>query len=470
MTLTERPSNFSSVHLPLVYEFANTKFPTNTTDTTRTATQANVNGYTELTLNGDIKATGNANALEYVSVVVNGTQGIYQIITWTSDTVIVIDLPYNAGNTIGNVVYYYSNYHQRFKIYAGIRSGHFINTPYSTKPYRLLAEIKAVPDSSGETKININEILKSDIEVLGTGTIYSQNDIDSFTEFYIEYAEAYDYSSDGKTLSTYVSTYNSDSTDSGATDYRIAVNSKLPFKNGYGGVMTQYIGTSQKFLTLFTNPVIFSGFTYEIWFLRQSTDTANLRARRYSGNTLLTTSTITVDDEDEGVYHVPITISGAEDRILLDLYNGSSAVSEEKEIKVNQDCYNQSLYLTWKNYLGGQDFWLFTAEKDYSIEIEETQTTEKNIFIDWASSYNGDTIRQQIKRVSRESVLVRSQNLTLDQVNAIKYIKTSPVVKIYGDRTVLVDSDSFTVYSETDKLYSISFKVTYTNDIPSQSL
>lgn len=466
MTLTQRPTGFNSVHLPVIYKFTSSKWPVNSTDTIRTATQSNDSGYTKLSLSGDIKATGSANELEYVKVEVNGVENIYQIFTWYSDTLITIDLEYDAGNSIGDVQYYYSNYHLRIKIYAGLRSGHYANSDIYNplKPYEELTEIKAVPDATGEVKININEILKSQIEIMSNDLTLSTlpNDINSFCEFYVEYAEAYDYSLDGYTLGTFVEAYTSDS-----ANYAKAVNSKLAFKNGNGGVMSAYYGAGQKFLTLFDTPVLFEGQYFEMWFLRQEADTANLRVRRYTNGVLTSTDTVTVDANDEGVYRVEIT-AGTEDALKVDIYNGSS-LSEVKDITVNHDCSNQDIYLTWKNYLGGMDYWLFTAEKDYTIDIEEVKTAEKNIFIDWPNSWN-DTIRYEIQRKSREGITIRTQNLTLDQVNGLKYIRTSPFVQIYNDRTVLVDQDSFTVYTDADKLYSLTFKIMYTNEISAQSL
>jgi hypothetical protein len=455
LTLDTRPSGYNCVHLPIVYEFSSTAFPTNSVDTSRTVSSfTNDNGYCKLALSGDIKASGSANELEFVKVVYSGGTEIFQIITWYSDTSITIDLEYNASLTFTSVQYYYSNYHARFKIYAGLRSGHTLN---AQKPYRLLTTIKAVPDSANDIVINIAEILKSDISVLSIDT--DGNDISQFTEFYIEYAEAYDYSVDGYTLTTYVSSYTSDS-----SNYAIATNSKLPFKNGNGGEMDLYVGTSRKYLTLFDEPVIFPGNDFYLFFMG---DPYNLSVTRYADGVSLGTSTITVTDEDEGVYSKLLNsvLQGNEDELSVVM----TGQSETKTIKINNTCYNDSIYLGWLNYLGGMDYWLFTAEKDFSIDIEEVKTTEKDIFIDWPTSYNGSKIKYDTKRTARESILVRSQNLTFDQLSAIKYIKTSPLV-MWNGKNVSVDGGSFLVYSETDKLYSISFTIQMTDTIPSQSL
>jgi len=159
-----------------------------------------------------------------------------------------------------------------------------------------------------------------------------------------------------------------------------------------------------------------------------------------------------------------------------DFVNGYQTLSEVKTIEVSSECSNQDLYLTWKNYLGGHDYWKFTAEKEYGVDVSDVKETTNNINTEWPKSYGefADTIKQDISRTSHNTILVRSQNLTLDQVQALKYIKTSPLVQIMTSktdrRTVQVDSGSFVSYSESDKLYGIQFTITYTDEIASQSL
>lgn len=136
----------------------------------------------------------------------------------------------------------------------------------------------------------------------------------------------------------------------------------------------------------------------------------------------------------------------------------------------------EELYISWLNYLGGFEYYLFKAHKEYDIEIEDAGTVDINMFPEWPASYgiNGDTIRKQTFRNSRNKIIVRSDFLTLDQLNALAYIKTSPCVQIVYSRTdrrtVLVDTDSFKKYDEGEKLYTLEFSISYTDPIPSQSV
>jgi len=134
------------------------------------------------------------------------------------------------------------------------------------------------------------------------------------------------------------------------------------------------------------------------------------------------------------------------------------------------------IYITWLNYLGGFEYFLFKAEKEYQVDIIESGVSKQNVLPDWPMSWGqtADTIDRQTYTKAKNKILVRSQHLTANQRDALKYIKTSPVVQIMYSRsdrrTVLVDKDSFRVYDESEDLYTMSFTITYTDDIPAQRL
>lgn len=130
--------------------------------------------------------------------------------------------------------------------------------------------------------------------------------------------------------------------------------------------------------------------------------------------------------------------------------------------------------ITFLNHLGGFEHFFFTAKKEYGVDVEETGETRENILPNWPNSFglNADTIDKQTFRKTRDYVIVRSQYLSLDQLNALKEVRTSPLVQIMTSRvdrrTVLVDTDSFKIRDEADKVYSVQFKIRFTNLNPSQ--
>lgn len=150
--------------------------------------------------------------------------------------------------------------------------------------------------------------------------------------------------------------------------------------------------------------------------------------------------------------------------------------TETKTLEVNHDCYKDFIYLTWKNALGGFDYWLFTGYKDHNVNVLETQEKTKNIYPGWDRSWNefADSITQETSRTSRKEFVIRSQYVTESQKDYISGIKTSHLVQQlsskYDRRTMIVDAESFTVKNDGDKTYSIEFSIRFTNDIATQSL
>lgn len=132
--------------------------------------------------------------------------------------------------------------------------------------------------------------------------------------------------------------------------------------------------------------------------------------------------------------------------------------------------------ITFLNHLGGFEYFFFTAKKEYQVMIEDARTTRQNILPNWGQSWGktADTIEKQTSRTARNVVIVRSQYLSLNQLEALTEIRTSPLVQLMYSRTdrrtVIVDADSFTKYDEKDKVFSVTFKITFTDNLPSQKV
>jgi len=175
--------------------------------------------------------------------------------------------------------------------------------------------------------------------------------------------------------------------------------------------------------------------------------------------------------EDEGLYR--IQTEKINDNAVKGDYTIISAsdcgISETKSVIYNSECSNQGVYLTWLNPTDGWDYWKFTAEKDYNLGIDDKVTIERNIFSNWDDTFiNGNTQLDVINTTAYNELDVYSQYLDLDQLEAISKIKYSTkVLLIDGDKqtTVIVDSDSITLYNDGDEqtLYTIRFKIRLPN-------
>lgn len=487
---------WNCVHLPIIYKLKSDVWPTNGVDSAKTITTfSNYNGYTYIVANGDIKVTGTASSLEQVILAGTSVNGVYKILQWFSDTNFVIDLAYSGSNVLssGTVQYYYYNYNARIRIYAGLPPAHYWA---AQKPSVLITEVRCIPDSTGVITLNIADYIKQKIEVIKNNSLLATlpNNIDAWCSFYITYAESYD-DSNMYTVAEYIGTYKDDSygadgTEAGGAFTGYAVNAKLPFKTMSSGFLSPYVSvpsgiitTKSKWLTAFARPTMWADKYFDVSFIKNTTSAGDYIKRDvYTFNgvtyTLRQTYIDVITDNDEGIYRYSIDQSGwNEDRIDITYYNVSNDIlSETLTIDVIDECTNQDFYMVWLNYLGGYDYWNFTARKQYSIATTESKTQEQNIFNNWPNSYGefADSIVKQTVRRGMNVLTISSQLLTTDQEDAIKLLFVSPLVQIctsqYDRRTLLVQSGSLPVRRDQDKTRKLSFGVSYTDELPSQSL
>lgn len=259
---------WSCVHLPIVYKLSSSLWPTNSADPEQTVSSfTDSNGYVNLNLSGALNAS--VNDLNYIKISGasdDALNGVFQITDAVSTSDVTISLSYDAGYdfTGATVQYYYNNYHIKVKLFGGLGSDQQFEY---LKPYEELAIINLVPDENGEVMFSVSEYLKSQINIRNNTLLASlPTNIDFYTQFYIEVAEAYD-NSDGTTIATEITSYTSDQNNFEG----FAAGSKLAFKNMYSGYLTEYVimanSTGAKFLTLFTTGVLFLGCTNELDFI-----------------------------------------------------------------------------------------------------------------------------------------------------------------------------------------------------------
>lgn len=475
---------WSCVHLPIVYQLSSNLWPINTADTARTVSSfSNSNGYTRVNLSGDIKASGSADALEQVKI--SGTaslDGIYKILSWSSDVNFVIDLSYASTNSFagGTMQYYYGNYHAIIRIYAGLSASHYW-TAY--KPYELVGTIRQAPNEDGLINFNVSEFLKKKINLIGNNLLLDTlpNNTDAFCYAYIDYAESYDDANQYGTNDLNVSEYVGPFTSTSGSPI-IAMNAKLPFKTRDPGYMSDYItGPSdaplQKWLTTFAEPTLFVGHYFDVSFIIDDTTTRSIERNVYDVNdVLLGTFTDVITNMHEGVYRYAVARSAFLEAYITLTIKGGSQDSEILRINISTDCTAQDFYVTWLNSLGGYDYWNFTAEAQYGTDTIESKTQEKNIYSNWPRSYSefSDTILGQTVRRTRDNIILNSQYLSETEMDGLSLIFESPLVQevnsVYDRCTIILEGGSFNKSIDNQKLLMVTTKARYTYENPSQSL
>ncbi len=492
--------DWSCVHLPIQYTLQTDLFP-NEADTSRSVIAfANDNGLIKLT----VSTTSPWNELDWITVSdssVDELDGNFQIITKHSTTEFTINAPYSLAFGVpyvyqnAVVVKYYNALLIVIRVYAGLPASHIWE---GLKPYELITELKVPPSPSGTVAFNVAEIVKEKLSISYNRPNYDSvpYDLDRFAAFYITYAEEYD-SSDGVEVSRSTTAFTTDP----FTGY--AADSKLAFKNRYSGYLSEYVyasGYPAKFLSDGT-PTLWRGHYFDIsciFLPPADVDLlrTNLTAYDEAGNDLSGTGSLgnadivlPANEPSQGVIRKQIelddtfyeTYTSASYLILrlsvTGTLGGETIFTESKRINLVSTCEESYyVYLTWKNHLGGFNYWLFTSNKDHNVNVLDSKESDRNYFTEWAESYGefADTIREETFRSSVNELTLRAENLSDADIDFLSGIKVSSMVQIvvskYDKRTVITDASSFKKRTDNDKISSLEFTIRYTDNLPSQSL
>ena len=309
--------DWSSVFLPIIYKCINDRWPVNQVDTAQTISSfSDDNGFTQLTLSGDIKSSGGGiNALEFVKITgaASGINGVWQIVEITSSSDIVINLPYDASNsfTSASIQYYYNNYQVKVKVFAGLNALH----PWQAKkPYEEMAELSLTPDENNEVMFSVSDYIKSKVTIKNNLTLFSLPlNLDAFTGFYIQTAESFD-DSDNYSLTTTESAFQTDTFEG----YAIA--GKLPFKNVYAGDYSDYVLTSGSpalWLTNMDRLLAVEDKYFDVSFIKNIRGAFWIIIDKYVSDYLTQTEVIPYEDQGIGVYRIPITPNSTYDSFCI---------------------------------------------------------------------------------------------------------------------------------------------------------
>lgn len=308
------PHEWSSIFLPIVYKLTNDRWPTNSVDTVRNVGSiGDDNGYLDVSASGTIK-TG-MNILEFVKIAnspVEEYNGVWQIVEVISNSRVVIDAPYTSESLTGATIqYYYNNYQVKVKVYAGLPAGH----PWeSRKPYEEVAELSFTPEDDNTTMFSVADYIKGKVHVRNNTLLYSLPlNLDAFTGFYISVAESYD-DSDNYTITTNESAYADDTFEG------YAMISKLPFKNTYGGDMSDYVwveGSSAMWLTVMPRLMAVEDKYFDLSFIKNASGDFIVEISKYIADYLAETEEIEYDDSGPGVYRIPIEANSYYDSFCI---------------------------------------------------------------------------------------------------------------------------------------------------------
>lgn len=133
-------------------------------------------------------------------------------------------------------------------------------------------------------------------------------------------------------------------------------------------------------------------------------------------------------------------------------------VTEVKRIKIDHACYDNPIYLVWRNTLGGWDHWLFSKTQTKGLITEDLGTFEQPEYDLATSEGSSDSLGS----TAGDSLILGADNLTTNQYDAIRELLFSPkIYQVETDSTkkkVLVKPGSFTRETRNG-FHSIEFEI-----------
>jgi hypothetical protein len=121
--------------------------------------------------------------------------------------------------------------------------------------------------------------------------------------------------------------------------------------------------------------------------------------------------------------------------------------------------------LAWLNTLGNWEYFYFKANKSYGEAITTTSSRNTDVFINFDTDFiAGGGDQEDLRIESRPFLIVRSQSLDLNQLEAIKNIRSS--ISVYDvsnspSQRVIVNKGSFQYFTDRDKRKTLEFQINY---------
>lgn len=317
---------WQGVHTPIAYELHSDISPVNEAEEEYNPNVVDsfqaYGGNTQLNLDHSLS---DPVALTWIELVGDGElAGSYQILTVLQPWSVVINLAYDATNDFSGytIVKYYNNYHINVGVYAGLESDHRWE---SRKPFELAGTLKLIPDSSGNVKFSIHEILRGYIIIRNNLTLDTlPNNLDFHVAFYITYSESYD-DSDGAEITTFTG----EETEDDFIGH--AVNAMMPFKSLSESFMSDYVsggGEPARWLTLMNRPVAIIGYFFDLSFLMTLNGIdVNVEIQKSTGGITTETENILFTNPGSGVLRVPFIPESGFDQYCIRAYGSGDEVS-----------------------------------------------------------------------------------------------------------------------------------------------
>lgn len=135
-------------------------------------------------------------------------------------------------------------------------------------------------------------------------------------------------------------------------------------------------------------------------------------------------------------------------------------ITEIKTVDYESCIPDNSFFVRWLNPIGGFDSWLFGTRQVHEYNVKDKDTFEP--VINYLQLANG--IQQTTGKEAIEFITVGYEGLTLDKVNGLKHIVTSPLIywisgtpgsNDFQQLIIGVETGSYKLYDNGDWLHNM---------------
>lgn len=454
-------------------------------------------GNINVTINADLTLTPPvAGDLLYInSTGYVGTFVVVSFVVVLPNTIITLSTPFTINTFSG-----YANYNK-------LKPNYYIETTIMaldtvTQATILIGEQRNTPDPNGNARIDVAGLIVKKLRMFNAN-IYANNllpyrDTYTYLKYYILYQEVYKDSIDSPVQDT----------DAGNPFFHYVTNSRRQIQLTNGTNLADYVpvaynaSTKAKFISDFKEPTWFgAAYPFDIGFIISEFITNKTMVRRekhinVSGVQVLISDTNLTPQNKEGEYRIMLegTYAADIDKINLSIIVDGIAqegyvntqyyeeqagptyysdvippippgftpalITEERVIRIRQNCYDNPVYLAWKGFDGAWNYYLF-----YYRQTRVHESTVKAEVVRGIDDYeSADTIQDYIQKEGKPKLIVGANDVDENDMNGLQKMLDSPKVQMFLGltpffvpiwQTVRIAPGSFEIIDTRDKVSDI---------------
>jgi hypothetical protein len=215
------------------------------------------------------------------------------------------------------------------------------------------------------------------------------------------------------------------------------VNAAMQIGDPFGQNMGEYVTFNAappvypaKFLTLFSTPIYYNNFPFDIAIIRSELVAGlslQFRTVNYNVNGgVVGFAGFEALVDTIGIHRLLPVPNGSPSYITIEILDdpGLAVFSEVKTINISSDCPDYPIYLKWINTLGGWSYWLFAFDQQKSINIGDAVTYENNI----TELSTADAKLEYLSKRAFPKIVCGANNVSTANLAGLKGLLYSPKV------------------------------------------